>query len=111
LWKGRAAVAAHNRKLTHVILTLDGTEFQSQLKSVTWNNNTDDATIFFVFEPGEEFAEAADPSWSLDVSFYADWRAGGIADFLYSHDEEDVAYVLDHLPHHGGNQHHADVRG
>jgi len=91
-------VTAHNRKLTEVNLTLDGTDYSAQLKSMTLNNNTDDAEVFFVFQPGEEFAESADPSWSLDVSFYADWRAGGIGDFLMAHDETDVAVVLDHHP-------------
>ena len=91
-------MTAHNRKLTKVTFTLDGTAYQAQLKSWTMNNNTDDATVFYVFEPGEEFAEPADPSWSLDCSFYADWRSDGISDFLMAHDEEDVALVLDHHP-------------
>jgi hypothetical protein len=91
-------LTAHNRKLTTVTFSLDGTEYQAQLKSWTMNNNTDDATVFFVYSPGDEFAEPADPSWSLDVSFYADWRSGGVGDFLMAHDEEDVALVLDHHP-------------
>ena len=91
-------MTAHNRKLTQITFSLDGTEYQAQVKSWTLNNNTDDAEIFYVFEPGEEFAEAADASWSLDVTMYADWRAGGIGDFLMAHDETDVAVVLDHHP-------------
>lgn len=91
-------MTAHNRKLTHIIFSLDGTEYQAQVKTWTMNNNTDDATVFYVFQPGEEFAEPADPSWSLDVGFYADWRSDGIADFLMAHDEEDVDVVLDHHP-------------
>lgn len=91
-------MTAHNRKLTKVTFSLDGTQYQAQLKSWTMNNNTDDAEVFYVYEPGEEFAEAADPAWSIDCSFYADWRSDGIADFLVAHDEEDVAFVLDHHP-------------
>ena len=91
-------MTAHNRKLTQITFSLDGTEYQAQVKSWTLNNNTDDAEIFYVFEPGEEFAEEADASWSLDLTMYADWRAGGIGDFLMSHDETDVAVVLDHHP-------------
>lgn len=91
-------MTAHNRKLSKVTFSLDGIEYQAQLQSWTMNNNTDDASVFYVFEPGEEFAEAADPSWSLDCTFYADWRSDGIGDFLMAHDEEDVALVLDHHP-------------
>lgn len=91
-------MTAHNRKLTKITFSLDGTEYQAQLKSWTLNNNTDDAAVFYVYEPGEEFAEAADPSWSMDISGYADWRSDGLADFLMAHDEEDVAFVLDHHP-------------
>src|SRR5258706_5028341 len=91
-------MVAQNRKLTQITFSLEDTEYQAQLSSLTLNNNTNDATVFYVFEPGEEFAEPADPSWSMDVSFYADWRSDGIADFLMAHDEEDVAFVLDHHP-------------
>lgn len=91
-------MTAHNRKLTRIIFSLDGIQYQAQVQSWTMNNNTDDAEVFYVFEPGEEFAEPADPSWSLDVTFYADWRSDGIADFLMAHDEEDVDLILDHHP-------------
>lgn len=91
-------MTAHNRKLTTLVFNLGGTEYQAQLSSWTLNNNTKDATVFYVFSPGDEFAEPADPDWSMDVTFYADWRQDGIADFLMAHNEEDVAFTLDHHP-------------
>lgn len=91
-------MAAHNRKLKKITFDLDGTEYQKQISSWTLNNNTGDPEIFYVFEPGEEFAEAADDDWSLDVTFYADWTADGLSDFLMAHDNEDVPFTLDHHP-------------
>jgi hypothetical protein len=91
-------MAAVNRKLKRIVFNIDGTEYQKQVSSWTLNNNTDDPEIFYVFEPGEEFAESAADSWSLDVSFYADWTADGISDFMMAHDGEDVPFTLDHHP-------------
>lgn len=91
-------MAAHNRKLTQIVFDLGGNEYQAQISSWTLNNNTGDPEIHYVYEPGEEFAEAPEDDWSLDITFYADWRLSGISDYLMSHDGEDVTFQLDHHP-------------
>lgn len=91
-------MTAHNRKLKTITFDLGGTEFQGQLNNWKMNNNTPDAEIFYVYAEGEEFAEDADAAWSLDMTFYSDWRSGGISDYLMSNDEEDVTFQLDHHP-------------
>jgi hypothetical protein len=90
---------AHNRKLKTIVFDLGGTEFQVQLSNWKMNNNTPDAEIFHTYGGDDSsFAEDADPAWSLDCTFYADWRSGGISDYLMLNDEEDITFQLDHYP-------------
>lgn len=91
-------MTAHNRKLKVITLDVGGTAFEAQVASWTLTNATDDPTLVYVFAEGEEFAEDADPSYTLDVTFFADWRANGISDYLWSHDGQDVTFQLDHHP-------------
>lgn len=91
-------MTAQNRKLKQLVLDIGGTEFQAQLQSWTLNDNTDDPDTFFVYEPGEEFVEEPDPAYSLDCTFYSDWRSGGISDYLWSHRGETVTFQITHHP-------------
>lgn len=91
-------MTAHNRKLKVVTFDLGGTEYQAQVS--TWNleNNTDDPAIVYVFAENEEFAEDADESYALSMTFFSDWRSAGISDFLWANDGTDRAFQLDHHP-------------
>lgn len=91
-------MAVHNRKVKLITFTLDGTAFECQVK--TWNiaNNTDDGERYYTQCPDGEFREDAEPDYALELEFFADWRSNGISDFLWSNDQETVAFVLDHHP-------------
>lgn len=91
-------MTAHNRKLKVITFDLAGTEFQGQCTNWNLNNNTPDGEQFFVFAEGEEFREEADPDWSLTMTFFSDWRSGGISDYLQENDEQQVSFQLDHHP-------------
>lgn len=91
-------MTANNRKLTHIILDIGGNEFQAQLQSWNLNDNTDDPETNFVFEPGEEFVEQPDPSYTLDCTFYADWRTAGVSKWMWQHRGESVPFTLTHHP-------------
>jgi hypothetical protein len=92
-------VTAHNRKLKIITLDIGGTEFQVQLKEWTLNNNTDDGETFYTFGGDDEaFVETPDGDFTLDCTFYSDWRSGGISDYLWENDGEQVAFQLDHHP-------------
>lgn len=91
-------MTAHNRKLKVITFDLGGTEFQGQCNNWTLNNNTPDGDLFYVYAEGEEFREDADPDWSLTMTFYSDWRSGGISDYLQANDDSQVAFQLDHHP-------------
>ena len=88
----------NHRKLKYVIFDVDGSTFQSQLSDWKLNNDTDDAEEFHTYDPDSSFAEEADPSWSIECKFYADWRSGGVSDFLFAHDGETLTCTIDHHP-------------
>jgi hypothetical protein len=90
-----------SRKLKIITFTLAGTQFQCQLKSWTMNNNTEDGEKFYTYcgvGAEGEFREEAEPDYSLDLTFFADWRLNGISDYLTANDQATVAFVLDHHP-------------
>jgi hypothetical protein len=92
-------MGAHNRKLHKLTLDIGGTEFQMQCRVATIENNTDDPEQFHTFGGDEgSFAEAADPSYSLALELYADWRTNGISDYLWLHDGQTVSFELVHHP-------------
>ena len=91
-------MVAQNRKLKQIVLDVGGTEFQAQLRQWNLNDNTSDPETFFVFEPGEEFVEQPDPSYSLECTFYSDWRVNGVSDWLWTHRGETVTFQLTHHP-------------
>lgn len=88
----------HNRKLKLIEFDLGGTNFECQIK--TWNlpNNTDDGDKIYTFCPDGEDREETDPDYALELTFFSDWRSGGISDFLVENDGETAAFQLDHHP-------------
>lgn len=93
-------------KLKEILFDLGGDNFEIQLSDWTLNNDTDDPEIFFTYGGDDEsFAEEAEPAWSLDLKFYADWRSDGISDFLTAHDGETVAFTITHHPGVAGEAH------
>lgn len=91
-------MVANNRKLKIITLDIGGSQFQAQLSEWKIVNDTDDAEIRYTFAPDGAFAESADDSYQLELKFYADWRSGGVSDFLWAHDGETVTFMIDHLP-------------
>lgn len=91
-------MTAHNRKLKKLTLDIDGVQYQKQITTWKLVNGTDDPEVTYTFEPGEEFADEADPAWTLEVTFVADWSATGISTFLTEHSGEEVPFQLDHHP-------------
>ncbi len=92
-------MAVNHRKLKLITFFLGGNQYQTQLREWNLNNDTDDPEQFHTYGgEGESFAEPADASWQLELSFYADWRSDGISDFLTAHDGETLPFVIDHHP-------------
>lgn len=91
-------MAAHNRKLKLIEFSIDGTSFECQVQSWQVVNNTEDGELYYTFCPDGEFREDAEPDYALELTFFSDWRSDGISDFLTLHDQQTLAFVLDHHP-------------
>jgi hypothetical protein len=91
-------MTAHNRRLKQITFQLGATEFQCQVQSWQLVNNTDDGDLMYTFCPDGEFREETDDDYSLELTFFSDWRSGGISDYLWENDGETVAFTLDHHP-------------
>lgn len=91
----------HHRKLKVLTLTIGLTEFQTQVQTGRIVNNTEDGEKQYTFggegEAGE-FREETEPDYALELTFLADWRAGGLSDYLTEHDGEVADFVFDHHP-------------
>ena len=72
--------------------------FECQVSEWTLNNNTEDGDKIYTLCPDGEDTEEVDPDYTLDLTFYSDWRSDGISDYLWKHDGETVDFQLDHHP-------------
>jgi len=93
-------VTVNQRRLKVIQFTLAGTAYDCQVKSWAMTNSTPlgDKQFSFCADGTGEFREETDPDYSLDLTFWADWRAGGINDYLTLNDQVTVAFQLDHHP-------------
>lgn len=90
-------MTVNHKKLKQITFDLGGSEFQVQLKDWKLNNDTDDPEILHTYGgPTEDFAEEADPAWSLDLVFYADWTVNGVSDYLTAHNGETLDFEITH---------------
>lgn len=89
-------MTANHNKLKNSTLSLAGVQFEEQLTDFKLNNDSDDPEQFYTYSPTGAFQEAADDAYSLELKFFADWRAGGISDFLVANDGSTVAFTLSH---------------
>lgn len=90
-------MTVNHKKLNKIVFDVNGHNFAKQLTTINLNNDTDDAEILHTFGGAEEdFAEPADPSWSLDLEGYSDWTVDGFSDYLTAHDGETANFTLTH---------------
>lgn len=92
----------HKRKIKLVEFSL-GTDpadiaFECQLNTWTINNNTEDGEKIYTLCPTGEDEEETDPDYSIDLTFFADWRSDGISDYLWDNDGSTVTLTLHHHP-------------
>lgn len=92
----------HKRKIKLIEFSL-GTDpsdiaFECQVSSWLLNNNTEDGDKIYTLCPTGEDTEETDPDYTLDVTFFSDWRSDGISDFLWKNDGATIGFRLDHHP-------------
>lgn len=94
-------MTTHHRKIKVIELRLGNTQFECQVQSWNMNNNTEDGDkLYAQCADGNdgEFRDDAEPDYSLDLTFYSDWRSAGISRFLTEHKSETATFKLDHHP-------------
>lgn len=91
-------MAVHSRKIKLIEFAIGATQFECQISSWTLENNSDDGEKFYTLCPDGEFREEAEPDYALSLTFFSDWRSGGLSDFLVANDGEDATFTLDHHP-------------
>lgn len=90
--------APHNRRLKLLELAIGDINFECQLSSWTMDPGLDDGDRQYTYCPDGQFSEEVDPDYTLDLTFFSDWRENGISDFLTAHSGETATFVLDHHP-------------
>lgn len=98
-------VAVHQHRLKVITFTLAGVDYSCQINSWTMNNNTVDGVKTFTYCSGgtgaatiSEFRTETDDDYSITIKAFADWRSGGISDYLWNNTRAIAAFVLDHHP-------------
>ena len=91
-------MSLHNRQLKVIEFSIDGTQFECQVKTWSVSNNTDPGEKLYTQCPDGEAREEAEPDYALELTFFSDWQLDGISDFLWAHDEETVDFQLDNHP-------------
>jgi hypothetical protein len=89
---------AHNRRLKLINFTVGGTAFECQLNSWNLDPGAEDGDRQYTYCPDGAFIEETDDEPTLELTFFSDWRSGGISDFLWSNANTEAAFVLDHHP-------------
>jgi hypothetical protein len=88
----------HNRRLKLIEFTLGAAPFECQVKEWNFDPGVKDGEREYTFCPGGEFITETDPEPTLELKFFADWRSGGISDYLTAHSGETAGFVLNHHP-------------
>lgn len=97
-------MAATHYLLTQAQLNIGGSQFEGQISEMTVSNDTKDGETVFTFGgDASSFVEPKDAKFTLELKAFADWTLGGISDFLWTHDGEEVSFQLDHHPNEVGS--------
>jgi hypothetical protein len=94
-----SGLLVHTRRLKIVVFTLNGVDQSMQLNNWSILNNTVDGTKTWSYGGNlSEFRTESDNDYALQVKFFADWRAGGISDYLWNNSRAYAGFILDHMP-------------
>lgn len=91
-------MSINKRTLKLINFTLALISFECQVQTWNVNNNSQLGDRIYSFCPDGEGREESIPDFTLDLVFWSDWRSGGISDYLWDHNNETVAFQLDHHP-------------
>jgi hypothetical protein len=92
----------HQRRITTISLSVDGTDFSTQIQTFNFDPGVKVGTQQFTLSSAGEghnaFYEDTDPEATLEIKGYEDWRSDGLSDFIYSNVNAVVDFVLEQNP-------------
>lgn len=90
----------HQRRLKVINFTIGALAFECQLRSWTLNPGVQDGERVYTYcsSGPNSFIEETDDEPTLQLTFFSDWRSNGVSDFLWSNNNTEAAFVLDHHP-------------
>ncbi|MCF7548902.1 hypothetical protein [Pseudonocardia sp. WMMC193] len=91
-------MAIHSRKIKNLELDIDGNSVECQVTNFQITNNAGDPEKIYTMCPSGVDEEEQDPDWSLQITFFADWRDGGFSDFLFQNQGEVADFTADWHP-------------
>lgn len=86
------------RRLKVIQFTLNAINFECQIRNWTLDPGEQDGERQFTFCPDGEFIEETDPEPELTIEYFADWRSGGLSDFLWQNRGQEAAVNIVHHP-------------
>lgn len=88
-------------KLKKANMTFGANDFSVQLQTVTLDPGAQDGEYLYSYGGDEEgvYVEDTDYEPTMELVFYADWRANGVSEYFWNHAGETVDFVLDHHPY------------
>lgn len=86
------------RRLKLIQLSLNGINFECQIRNWTLDPGEQDGERQFTFCPEGEFIEETDPEPELTIEYFADWRSGGLSDFLWQNRGQEASVNIVHHP-------------
>lgn len=88
--------APHNRRLKEIQFTLNTINFECQLTTWELDPGEQDGDRRFTFCVDGEFIEETDPEPELTIGYFADFRSGGLSDFLWQNRGQEAAFNIVH---------------
>lgn len=75
----------HNRRHKQIEFEIGvGNRFECQISNWTLDPGEQDGDYMFTLCPDGEFTEETDPQATLAITYFADWRSGGLSDYLWA---------------------------
>jgi len=91
-------MSVHSRRIKQIGFRFGADAFECQVQTWQIVNNTEDGDRQYAQCPEGEFREETDDDYALELTFFADWRSGGVSDWLWDHDRQEVTVTIDHHP-------------
>lgn len=85
-------------KLKVITLTINGENYECQLRSWNLDPGIPDGDTLYTFCPDGAVVDEGEPNPTLQLTFLSDWSTTGISRILTENSGDEVPFQLDHHP-------------